>query len=263
VIRFLIHAYGRFNRKHPVGPAVWPHFDFLFIHSGRVRLRLMEEAEIRLQEGDGILIFPHTPFEGAALTASVRASVQHFELHTTDARTLGPVLANIARRRRGYRLISSVQAPSLPQQVASAMEMATWAPGPFTDDVRLAQLKLIIATLNVQDFAAASSAPGIAALENAVKGAGTRLDRSSIKALARQAGYSPSHFRALFTEYYGIQPGQYIRRLRINEAKQLLRETRKPIKQIALELGYADPVSFHRSFTSATGQTPATYRRHY
>jgi AraC-like DNA-binding protein len=258
-----MHGYGQFERTHPIGPAVWPHFDFLFIHSGRIRLRLMEGKEVQLQKNEGILIFPYTPFEGEALTARARASVQHFALQTTDTKVLGPVLSRILGCQKGYRTISSIHVPSLPHHVASAMAMAAWASDPFADEVRLAQLKLVLATLNVRDVVKGTSPARIVALENAVKSAGTRLSQSSIKTLAGQAGYSPSHFRSLFAEHYGIQPGQYIRRLRINEAKQMLRETRKPIKQIALELGYADSVSFHRSFSSATGHTPASYRHQY
>jgi AraC-like DNA-binding protein len=258
-----MHGYGQFDREHPIGPAVWPHFDFLFIHSGRVRLRLMEEMEIQLGKNEGVLIFPYTPFEGEALTARVRASVQHFTLQATDPKILGPVLSRIADCRKGFRTTFSSQAPSLPHHVADAMEIAAWASNPFVDEVRVAQLKLVIATLDLNDFAAGAAAPRARALEDVVKWAGTRLKQSSIKSLAKQAGYSSSHFRVLFAEHYGIQPGQYIRRLRINEAKQTLRETRKPIKQIAQELGYADSVSFHRSFTTATGHTPAAYRHRY
>jgi len=197
------------------------------------------------------------------LTATARASVQHFALQTTDAGILGPVLARCLGCQKGYQTVSSSHSPLLPHYVASAMAMAGWVSDPVVDEVRLAQLKLVLSTLNVRGVIKGAASARIIALENAVKSAGTRLNKSSIEALAREAGYSPSHFRSLFAEHYGIQPGQYIRRLRINEAKQMLRETRRPIKEIAVELGYADTVSFHRSFTSATGHTPASYRHHY
>ena len=43
-------------------------------------------------------------------------------------------------------------------------------------------------------------------------------------------------------------------------AKKLLRSTYLPVKAIAEQVGYPDPLHFSKSFKSATGQSPAQYR---
>ena len=45
------------------------------------------------------------------------------------------------------------------------------------------------------------------------------------------------------------------------EARQLLRDTRTPVNQIAQNLGFASAAYFSRSFQHATGMTPSAFRR--
>ncbi len=45
------------------------------------------------------------------------------------------------------------------------------------------------------------------------------------------------------------------------EARQLLRDTRTPINQIATQLGFTSAAYFSRSFQNETGQTPSKFRR--
>ena len=45
------------------------------------------------------------------------------------------------------------------------------------------------------------------------------------------------------------------------EARRLLGETRRPIKDIAVELGFSSAAYFTRAFQKQTGQTPSNFRR--
>ena len=49
--------------------------------------------------------------------------------------------------------------------------------------------------------------------------------------------------------------------VRRDQARALLLKTRKPIKQIAAEVGFANDKSFIRAFRLWTGQTPDELRR--
>lgn len=89
--------------------------------------------------------------------------------------------------------------------------------------------------------------------ENLEKGVQTRD-------LAKREGLSESHFRAKYRDLYGEPPSRALRRLRIEKAKGLLRQTRKPIKEISRLAGYGDLIAFHRAFKNETGLTPADYR---
>ena len=49
-------------------------------------------------------------------------------------------------------------------------------------------------------------------------------------------------------------------RLRLDEAKRLLRDGTKSIAEISYSLGYCNPAYFTNTFRAATGQTPKSWR---
>lgn len=83
----------------------------------------------------------------------------------------------------------------------------------------------------------------------------------SLERLAAQAGLSKFHFQRLFKSTLGVSPSRYHINLRMSLARQLLRETRKSIVDISLEVGYTDPSHFAKLFRRENGLSPSDYRR--
>ena len=81
--------------------------------------------------------------------------------------------------------------------------------------------------------------------------------------LAKAAGTSVRGLERAFGRDYGISPQQYLRRLRMQTACQLLVSTRLALAQVADRCGFADQSHFTRDFRSLTGMTPRTYRLTY
>jgi AraC family transcriptional regulator len=79
--------------------------------------------------------------------------------------------------------------------------------------------------------------------------------------VAAQAGLSKFHFIRLFKAATGVSPSRYHINLRMDEAKRQLRETKKSVVEIALEVGYATPSHFAQLFRRETGLSPSDYRR--
>jgi AraC family transcriptional regulator len=79
--------------------------------------------------------------------------------------------------------------------------------------------------------------------------------------LAAQARLSKFHFQRLFKSAAGVSPSRYHINLRMNVARRLLRETKKSVVDVALEVGYADPSHFAQLFRRETGLSPSDYRR--
>ena len=79
--------------------------------------------------------------------------------------------------------------------------------------------------------------------------------------LAARAGLSKFHFQRLFKSAVGVSPSRYQTNLRMNLARRLLRETKKSVIDIALDVGYADPSHFAQLFRRETGLSPSDYRR--
>lgn len=90
-------------------------------------------------------------------------------------------------------------------------------------------------------------------------------DAPSIDALAAIAGISPAHFSRMFRASTGDPPHRYLNRLRMERAKALLADTAhpdRPVVEVALAVGFANPSHFAAAFRGAVGTTPGLYRRH-
>ena len=79
--------------------------------------------------------------------------------------------------------------------------------------------------------------------------------------LAAQAGLSKFHFHRLFKSAMRVSPSRHHINLRMNVARQLLRETKKSVVDVALDLGYTNPSHFAKLFRRETGLSPSDYRR--
>ncbi|MEU3606251.1 AraC family transcriptional regulator [Streptomyces sp. NPDC035033] len=89
----------------------------------------------------------------------------------------------------------------------------------------------------------------------------THLDtRISLDDLAAVAGVSTSHFTRAFKTTTGTSPHQYVTQIRLEQARQALLHTHRPIAEIALEHGFADQSHLTRTMRRHTGTTPGTLR---
>lgn len=73
--------------------------------------------------------------------------------------------------------------------------------------------------------------------------------------LAEHAGLEPRTFMRRFQKATGHTAGEYVQRLRINKARDLLQFTRDPVDAIAWKVHYSDPSSFRKIFTRIIGLT--------
>lgn len=89
------------------------------------------------------------------------------------------------------------------------------------------------------------------------------VDQVSVGRLAEIAGISPAHFNRRFRQLLRLSPMEYVRSLRLHEAKRLLATTNQNIGQIAVAAGFYDQSYFTKRFRKATGMTPLAYRRHF
>ncbi|SRR5579871_335590 len=84
----------------------------------------------------------------------------------------------------------------------------------------------------------------------------------NLATLARSAGLSPFHFGRMFKAYTGVPPHQYLMRIRVEEAKRLLRDSTRSVTDVCYEVGFRNLSHFIATFRARTGVTPGRYRRH-
>lgn len=83
----------------------------------------------------------------------------------------------------------------------------------------------------------------------------------TIDDLAREAGISEFHFVRMFRERIGVTPAQYLHRLRMDRAHELLATSDMPISQVALQCGYTNHSAFSATVRTHTGVSPSVLRQ--
>jgi AraC family transcriptional regulator len=82
----------------------------------------------------------------------------------------------------------------------------------------------------------------------------------SLTSLAREWGYSPSHFHRLFTQTVGETPKAHVERVRLERAAFRVAVENSPFLDIALAVGFRNHETFTRAFKRQFGVTPTAYR---
>ena len=80
---------------------------------------------------------------------------------------------------------------------------------------------------------------------------------SSLGEVAMACHVDAAYLCRLFQRFRRQSPSQYLQRLRMNLAADLLQHSGRMVKDIAAELGFSDPYNFSRSVKRAFGITPA------
>jgi two-component system response regulator YesN len=79
--------------------------------------------------------------------------------------------------------------------------------------------------------------------------------------VATSVNLSPSHFSTIFGRETGESFKNYLTRIRIERAKELLRTTNLKCSEVAYQSGYSDPHYFSYAFKKSTGIPPLQFRQ--
>lgn len=233
---------GYFEPKARIGPAKWPHHDILWIHSGRIQLRIQGFGWLDLGAPSGIWIPPDTVFDGMAGERRVSASITHF------SRTSDPEHAPV-------RMAGGSQASALQGMIELSQAYSTER---TPDRVRVRLLDAILDLFEHIRAEPASTDP----VQRAWQLAADRLQAiRGLGDVAALAGLSESAFRRQHRARMNTSAGQHLIALRINAAKSLLVATNLPVHVIARRVGYGHPESCFHAFRRHVGQTPLAFRR--
>lgn len=85
-----------------------------------------------------------------------------------------------------------------------------------------------------------------------------------LETVADRLNISRHHLSQVLNEQLGMNFFEYINSLRVNEARELLRQVPRQqlnIIEVAYQVGFNNKVSFNKAFKQATGLTPSEFRR--
>ncbi|MEK8130122.1 AraC family transcriptional regulator [Paenibacillus filicis] len=82
-----------------------------------------------------------------------------------------------------------------------------------------------------------------------------------VEPLARIAGMTPPAYSRLFRKATGLLPIEYVNQLRIDKAKQLLRQEDSRVKEVSAAVGFQSEFYFSRLFQRKVGVAPTLYMK--
>ena len=82
----------------------------------------------------------------------------------------------------------------------------------------------------------------------------------SVESLSAQMFLSPTHFHRMVARHTGTSPMEFVMRLRMRRAAELLRASNRTVESVALAVGYGTAVSFSKAFKRHFGESPGQFR---
>lgn len=146
------------------------------------------------------------------------------------------------------------------QAVSAAFEDITWA---NTMQKMIARLKdHIIETLKVfrEEKENKEKQPIIGAKEYISQ---NYMNNINLNHVAQAVYLNPNYFSTLFKKETGLSFIDYLTTYRINVSKELLKNKKNKIAQVAQNVGYLDPKHFSKTFKKIVGITPAEFKKLY
>jgi len=253
---FRLRGIGVGHAQEPIRrPHGYPQHQWLQVRSGRIRLTVDGAGETA-RSGDGFYLRPDEPHSYAS-EGEAGALVDWMGF---DGSGIEGALAGGPLVRSGvYRLTGTSSVDRVFERTwASASELGV--PG-----ARLSACVydlLMVLTEVAAGLGRSSAASGLGRLEPVLSALSHRPAQPwDVDVLATMIGVTPQHLGRLFRRALGQSPLEYLVRLRLNRALQLLVE--RPdlrVHEVGAAVGYPDPNYFIRLFRSREGRTPGQFR---
>ncbi|GBF77811.1 hypothetical protein PA598K_06383 [Paenibacillus sp. 598K] len=222
----------------------------VFIHGGR---------EVTVQPGQGILTMAHEPHEYRPTLAPwtvrwisfegnrARAMLEDLGLHQTGVFYMGNPDVLLKHQHEAVSLLQS-------QHPATALESSSTMYRLLLDLYRYISRTELRSRKHQMD----ALTPVLAHMEQ-------HYNRSiTLAELAELQGVTPQHICVLFQQALGARPIEYLTRIRMRKAKELLlQQPRTEVKAIAAQVGYEHPSYFIKLFKQQEGLTPVMFRSAY
>ena len=84
-----------------------------------------------------------------------------------------------------------------------------------------------------------------------------------IEELAEAVNLGRTVFYGKIKALVGMTPSDFLRRMRMQRAEELIVRSRMNFSEIAFKVGFSDPKYFTKCFKKETGMTPSEYRQKY
>ena len=232
-----------------------PMLELTYVDQGSLH-SVADGQDILLEQGDIMIYTPDQwHMQYADIGVAPRFVTISFELAQGDLSSL-----------KNRKLTASQQAVTLLQQMLREQERAD----EYSDDLIFSMLAQLLLTLLRQANAPVAQKPkasnNLHSENQIIRCAqeyisGHLREKLSVPGVAKMVNVSPSYLTALFHKHLQISPAEYIRRLKLQESKQMIRENSMTFTEIAAALQYSTVHHFSRQFKEKFGLTPTEYAK--
>jgi AraC-like DNA-binding protein len=247
---------GGFERCDPAYAIDRPSFPDLcveFVLTGRGWLSLAG----RESEMEAGVVFTYGPGVPQRMTADPKDPPQKYfiDFNGTDARRL---------MRKCKLAPGTCRRTASPHEIARVLEEIVRdgvRGGPYAAELCSAMLEyLLLKIVATPDIEKAQSAAYATYMKCREWIEANYLRVHTLRDIARATQVDEAYLCRLFRRYDHQSPHELVTRLRMNRAVELLNDPRLLIKQVATEVGYADPFHFSRTFKRMYGVSPKGFR---
>ncbi len=231
-----------------------PVFELTYVDSGTIH-SVIDGQDMLMQQGDILICAPgqwhmhYADIGVAPCFVAITFSLEGWD-HT-------PLINRVFSANPRYS--------SLLQQMLQEQEN----PGTHADEMLISLLTQLLILLQRQEDAPAkpSAALPVVNSENQIIQRAQQYitahvrEKLTVPDIARGIDVSASYLTALFNKHLQISPGEYLRRIKLQESKQMIREGNLNMTQIAAELQYSTIHHFSRQFKEKFGITPSEYAK--
>ncbi len=231
-----------------------PMYELTYVDKGTLHC-VSEGLDVKLEPGDMILNSPgqwHMHY--ADIGVAPGYVTISFDIDGLD-------LSELAGRR--------FQSPQRAIDLLRHMLREQEHPDAYTEDVILGQLRQLLLVLLRQSREQPSpicKPQGFHNENEIIRKAQQYISQNvrtklSVPLVALNTDVSASYLTSLFHKHLQISPGEYIRRIKLQESKQMIREGNMNFSEIANALNYSTIHHFSRQFKEKFGITPTEYAK--
>ncbi len=227
-------------------------FELIFVKKGCLEM-FEEQRRFKVQPGETLLLWPKRRHGGIG---NYPPDTQFFWLHFTPNPPAG------VSKKNGVEIgIPQIGTPQRPERLVEMFHRylhefeGRYFPGPAADLL----VCDILAEAALQRAAAAPGKNSLAAKAKALMDSGFHKNLSPGK-IATELGYSLEYLANKFRAAYNQTLSQYLLQRQLEEARLLLRDSTRRIKEIATLCGFSSEQYFCRVFRKSEGISPSDYR---
>lgn len=242
------------SKRHDIKRHSHPHIQLLvpaggtsFVRLNRTQFSLQRPGGLLLQAGIEHSFFSHAPAEIFTIQLATSALME-------AARPFG---LKLFADGLGYQKLAAI--PPLLLELVRTLSVETSAT-PMLRQLPYSHLCAVLAfRLQVETSREAN------AVSELVNRAQVLLshadDLREVSQVSRILGTSERTLHREFIREVGVSPKAFQLKSRLEAAARQLESNDRPLKQIALDVGFADSPAFHRAFRKGMGRTPLEWRR--